>query len=337
MGGERSDDPASEDYPMTQVLPKMTRRGFCLCCVASATFAAGGGWMTPRQAYAEAQNIVDLIRADAAKATITVHKLRGSVSVLEGSGGNVAVLTGPDGKLLVDAGITASKSRMMEALAGLSNDPIRHLINTHWHFDHADGNEWVHGEGATILAHENTKKHLSTIQRVEDWDFDFPALAPGAMPTEVFSHNKRLTINRSTLQLQHYGPAHTDSDISVHFVEADILHVADTFWNGIYPFIDYSTGGNIDGMIIAADANLATATERTIVIPGHGHPVSNRAELKEYRDMLVAIRDNVSRLKRQERSLDAIIAAKPTAAYDAKWGQFVITPDLFTKLVYEGV
>ena len=142
---------------MTQALPKMTRRGFCLCCIASATFSAGGGWMSPRQAYAEARNIVDVIREDAATARINVHKLRGGVSVLEGSGGNVAVLTGPDGKLLVDAGITASKPRMMEALASLSSDPIRHLINTHWHFDHADGNEWVHGEGATILAHEIPK------------------------------------------------------------------------------------------------------------------------------------------------------------------------------------
>lgn len=257
--------------------------------------------------------------------------------MLEGSGGNVAVLTGPDGKLLVDAGITVSKPRMMEALASLSNDPIRHLINTHWHFDHADGNEWVHGEGATILAHENTKKHLSTMQRVEDWDFNFPALAPGAMPTETFSQDKTLSVNRATLQMKHYKPAHTDSDISVHFVEADVLHVADTFWNGIYPFIDYSTGGNIDGMILAADANLRTATEQTIVIPGHGYPVSNRAELKEYRDMLVAIRGNVAKLKKQELSLEAIIAAKPTAAYDSKWGQFVITPALFTKLVYEGV
>jgi glyoxylase-like metal-dependent hydrolase (beta-lactamase superfamily II) len=322
---------------MTKSLPKLTRRGFCLCCVASATFTAGGGWMTPRQAYAEAQNIVDLIRADATKATITVHKLRGGVSVLEGSGGNVAVLTGPDGKLLVDAGITASKPRMMEALASLGNDPIRHLINTHWHFDHADGNEWVHGEGATIIAHENTRKHLMTMQRVEDWDFNFPALAAGAIPSEVFSQNKTLSINKSTLKMKHYKPAHTDSDISVHFVEADILHVADTYWNGIYPFIDYSTGGNIDGMILAADENLSAATDKTIVIPGHGSPVSNRSELKEYRDMLVAIRGNVARLKKQERSLEAIIAAKPTVAYDAKWGQFVITPALFTKLVYEGV
>ena len=293
--------------------------------------------MTPREAYAQAKNIVDMIRADAATAAIKVHKLRGGVSVLEGSGGNVGVLGGPDGKLMVDAGITASKPRMLEALASLGSEPVRHLINTHWHFDHADGNEWVHGEGAAITAHENTRKHLKTMQRVEDWDFNFPALAASAIPTEVFTDRKTLTVNRSTLELQYYGPAHTDSDISVYFVEADILHAADTFWNGIYPFIDYSTGGSIDGMIRAADANLAKATEKTIVISGHGAPVGNRTELTEYRDMLVAIRENVAKLKRQEKSLDAVVAAKPTAAFDGKWGQFVITPALFTKLVYEGV
>jgi glyoxylase-like metal-dependent hydrolase (beta-lactamase superfamily II) len=293
--------------------------------------------MTPREAYAQAKNIVDMIRADAATAAIKVHKLRGGVSVLEGSGGNVGVLGGPDGKLMVDAGITASKPRMLEALASLGSEPVRHLINTHWHFDHADGNEWVHGEGAAITAHENTRKHLKTMQRVEDWDFNFPALPASAIPTEVFTDRKTLTVNRSTLELQYYGPAHTDSDISVYFVEADILHAADTFWNGIYPFIDYSTGGSIDGMIRAADANLAKATEKTIVISGHGAPVGNRTELTEYRDMLVSIRENVAKLKRQEKSLDAVVAAKPTAAFDGKWGQFVITPALFTKLVYEGV
>ncbi|GLH80341.1 cyclase [Bradyrhizobium sp. SSBR45G] len=278
-----------------------------------------------------------MIRADAATASIKVHKLRGGVSVLEGSGGSVGVLSGPDGKVMIDAGITASRPRMLEALASLGSEPVRHLINTHWHFDHADGNEWVHAQGAAITAHENTQKHLKTMQRVEDWNFDFPALAPSAIPTDVFSERKRLTVNRSTIELQYYGPAHTDSDISVHFVEADILHVADTFWNGIYPFIDYSTGGSIDGMIRAADANLAKAGDKTIVIAGHGVPISNRAELQDYRDMLVAIRDNVARLKKQEKTLDAVVAARPTAAFDGKWGQFVITPALFTKLVYEGV
>ncbi|CCD90991.1 conserved hypothetical protein [Bradyrhizobium sp. ORS 375] len=278
-----------------------------------------------------------MMRADAATAAIKVHKLRGGVSVLEGSGGNIGVLSGPDGKVMIDAGITASKPRMLDALASLGAEPIRHLVNTHWHFDHADGNEWVHAQGATITAHENTRKHLKTMQRVEDWDFNFPALAPSAIPTEVFSGRKQLTVNRSTIELQYYGPAHTDSDISVHFMEADILHAADTFWNGVYPFIDYSTGGSIDGMIRAADANLAKASEKTIVIPGHGFPVSNRAELKQYRDMLVAIRDNVAKLKKQETTLEAVVAAKPTAAFDGKWGQFVITPAFFTKLVYEGV
>jgi glyoxylase-like metal-dependent hydrolase (beta-lactamase superfamily II) len=315
----------------------LSRRGFCLCCIGSTTFAATGGWLSPREVFAAAQNIVRTIRAAAATSPITVHRLRGNVSVLEGSGGNIAVLTGPDGKLLVDAGIAVSRPRIARALASLGSDPVKHLISTHWHFDHTDGNEWLHGEGAAILAHENTRKHLVMAQRVEDWDFDFPPSPPGAIPTDVFATERTVHINGSTLALKHYEPAHTDSDISVTFTNADIIHVADTFWNGIYPFIDYSTGGHIDGTIRATEANLAATTDRTIIIPGHGKPVSNRSELKDYRDMLVAVRENVARLKRQGRSLDEIVAAKPTAAYDAKWGQFVIDPGLFTKLVYEGV
>ena len=315
----------------------LSRRGFCLCCLGSATFAATGGWLTPRQVFAEARNLVDLIRSEAAKAPIKMHKLRSNVSVLEGSGGNIAVLTGSDGKLLIDAGITASRPRIVEALASLSSDPIKHLINTHWHFDHADGNEWLHGEGATILAHENTRKHLTIAQRVEDWKFDFPPSPFGAIPSDVFAADRIVKVNGSTVALKYYGPAHTDGDISVAFTDADILHTGDTYWNGIYPFIDYSTGGSIDGSIHAADANLAATTDRTIIIPGHGRPVSNRSELNDFRDMLVAIRDNVATLKKRGRSLDETIAAKPTAAYDAKWGQFLINPAFFTRLVYEGV
>src|SRR3712207_2547723 len=128
--------------------PAPSRRGFCLCCVGGAAFAATGGWLSPSQVFAQSRNIVDGIRAAAAEAPIKVHRLRANVSVLEGSGGNIAVLTGPDGKVLIDAGITASRPRILEALSGLSGDPIRRVINTHWHFDHADGNEWLHKEGA---------------------------------------------------------------------------------------------------------------------------------------------------------------------------------------------
>lgn len=315
---------------------RMSRRGFCLCCLGSAAVATGG-WLTPFEAFAEARNIVNMMRDDAAKAPIKVHKLRNNIAVLEGSGGNIGVLTGRDGKVFIDAGITASRPRILDAVNSLSADPIRYLINTHWHFDHADGNEWLNAAGAKIIAHENTRKHLASTQRVEDWDFNFPALPPPAIPSEVFSSEKTLSLNGVTLHLKHRERAHTDSDITVTVPEADVLHCGDTYWNGIYPFIDHSTGGSIDGMIKATEANIAAASSKTIVIPGHGQPVSNKAELTSYRDMLVGIRDNVARLKGQGRSLDEIVAAKPTAAFDQKWGQFVIGPAFFTKLVYEGL
>jgi glyoxylase-like metal-dependent hydrolase (beta-lactamase superfamily II) len=315
----------------------LSRRGFCLCCVGATTYAATGGWLTPREAFAEARGLVSLIKDSAATSTIATTKLRNGISVLEGSGGNIAVLTGSDGKVLVDGGIGVSRARVTEALAALGPEPVTHLINTHWHFDHADGNDWLHSAGAKIIAQENTRKHLSGIQRVEDWDYNFLPSPAGAIPSEVFAKEHSLKLNGASIGLKYYGPAHTDGDISVTFAEANVIHVGDTYWNGIYPFIDYSTGGSIGGTIAACDASLAAATGDTIIIPGHGKPVSNKAELREFRDMLVAIRDNVANLKKQGRTRDETVATKPTAAFDAKFGQFVIDPGFFTRLVYEGV
>jgi glyoxylase-like metal-dependent hydrolase (beta-lactamase superfamily II) len=314
----------------------LSRRGFCLCCVGGAA-AAAGTWLTPHQAFAEARGLVSLIKDSAAVSPIVTHRLRGNISALEGSGGTVAVLTGPDGKVLVDAGISVSRAQMTKALGGLGPDPVTHLINTHWHFDHTDGNVWLNAEGARIIAQENTSKYLSQVQRVADWDYNFLALPPGGLPTEMFIRERNLKLNGTTIGLKHYGPAHTDSDISVTFAEANVVHVADTFWNGIYPFIDYSTGGSIDGMIAASEANLAATDDETIIIAGHGKAVGTRAELREFRDMLVAVRDSVAALKRDGRSRDEAVAARPTAAFDAKFGNFVIDPGFFTRLVYEGV
>ena len=315
----------------------VSRRSVCLCCVGAAAFAATGRWLTPREAFAEARGLVSLFKDSAAVSTITTHKLRDNISVLEGSGGNIAVLTGPDGKVLIDGGIGASRPQLTKALADLGSEPITHLVNTHWHFDHTSSNEWLNAAGAKIIAQENTRKYLSKVQRVEDWDYNFLPLSPGGLPSEVFAAEQSLRLNGATIALKRYTPAHTDSDLSVTDAEADILHTGDTYWNGVYPFIDYSTGGGIDGMIAASDANLAMATNQTIIIPGHGQPVSNRAELKEFRDMLVAVRENVAKLKQQGRSRDEIVAAKPTAAFDAKRANFPIDPGFFTRLVYEGV
>ncbi|MEN0053091.1 MAG: MBL fold metallo-hydrolase [Mucilaginibacter sp.] len=292
-------------------------------------------WLSPKWLYAQEQSPVIKIKKAAATAKINVTKLRGNISVLEGSGGNIAVLNGPQGKLMVDGGIGVSKVNVSAALKSISSQPLKYLINTHWHFDHADGNEWLHEAGATIISHENTRKHLAVSTRVDDWNYTFPAAPKGALPTVTFKDEHTMSFNGETLQMKHYAPAHTDSDISVYFPNADILHVADTWWNGYYPFIDYNTGGNIEGAIKAANLNVSRTTDKTIIIPGHG-PIGNRKQLIEFRDMLVDIHAKVSTLKKQGKSVNEVVALKPTAAYDKKWGGFVIDPAFFTKLVYRG-
>ena len=297
--------------------------------------AAGALLLAGRRLNADDGIVPTMVNA-AAKAKIISHPLRRNITVLEGSGGNIAVLTGRDGKLLVDAGFAVSRPAVSSALSAIGTDPVKHLINTHWHTDHTDGNEWLHSVGAAITAHENTRKHLSAATRVDAWNYTFPPAPAGALPAKVFATDFEMRRNDTRILLKYYGPAHTDSDISVYFVEADVLHAGDTWWNGVYPFIDYSTGGSIDGSIRAAEANIAAATDQTIVIPGHG-PVGGRADVGEFRDMLVGIRAKVAALKKEGRSLHETIAAKPTSSYDAKWGQFLITPAMFTGLVYAGV
>ena len=316
----------------TKISFPVSRRSF----LASASAATAVALVAPRKLFAQDDGLVQTARRTAASDTVTVQKLRGNVSVLLGAGGNIAVLTGRDGKLLIDAGFAGARPQITSALASISTDSIKYLINTHWHFDHTDGNEWLHSAGAAILAHTNTRKHLSTTTRVEGWNFTFPPAPAGAIPTEVFDDERTLKLNGTTIALKHYAPAHTDSDISVHFTDADILHVADTFWNGYYPFIDYSTGGSIDGMIRATEANLAKVTDTMIVIPGHG-AVGDKSQLAFYRDLLVSTREKVAALKKQGKSLDEIVAAKLTATTDAKWGNGFRSPKDFIGDVFQGV
>jgi glyoxylase-like metal-dependent hydrolase (beta-lactamase superfamily II) len=316
---------------------RLSRRLF----LGNAAAVSGAAWLVPRTLFAQQQAQGEPImvvqgRADAATAKITTQKLRGNVSVLIGSGGNIAVLPGHEGKLLVDAGISTSKPQILAALAAISPDPIEGLINTHWHYDHTDGNEWIHAAGATIVAHDKTRQRLSTPQVMAIFDAHFPPAPIGALPTKTFFKDDSLKINGNTLILTHYDPAHTDTDISVLFADADILHTGDTWFNGAYPFIDYSTGGHIDGMIRATEHNLAVGTDSTILIPGHG-PVGNKDQLSASHDMLVVLRDKVAAIKKEGKSVDEAVAAKPTAQYDAKWHTGFVTPELFTRLLYQGV
>src|SRR5215470_4731218 len=317
---------------MNKLDPSISRRRF----LAATSMASAAVLLTPRSSFAQPEGLVQTARNTAADATVTVQKLRDNVSVLMGAGGNIAVLPGRDGKLVIDAGFAGAGPKIKAALESISSDPIKHLINTHWHFDHTDGNEWMHAAGATILAHTNTRKHLSNTTRVEGWNFTFAPWPPGAIPGEVFDDERTIKLNGTTIALKYYGPAHTDGDISVYFTDADIFHVGDTFWNGYYPFIDYSTGGSIDGMIRATEANLAKVTDKMVVIPGHG-AVGDKSQLVFYRDLLIGTREKVAALKKQGKSLDEIVAAKPTGATDQKWGNGFRSPKDFIGDVFQGV
>jgi glyoxylase-like metal-dependent hydrolase (beta-lactamase superfamily II) len=315
----------------TRIAGEVSRRQFLI----SSGVAVAASYLIPPLLFSQ-EGLVGMALKASATAKITVQTLRRNVSVLLGPGGNIAVLTGPDGKLVIDAEIVTARPNVAAALASINADPIKQLINTHWHFDHTGGNAWLHQAGASILAHENTRKRLSVDTRVEGWVYTFPAAPAGALPTTVFQDEHTVRANGSTLALKYYGPAHTDSDISVYFSEADVLHTGDTFWNRNYPFIDYSTGGSIDGQIRAAEANLAKVSATTIVIPGHG-AVAGKADLTLFRDVLAGARDKVAKFKKQGRTLEEVIAAKPTARYDAEWGQSFQSPKSFLGWVYEGV
>jgi glyoxylase-like metal-dependent hydrolase (beta-lactamase superfamily II) len=306
------------------------------CFLAAGGLTVAAACVAPGELFAETDTlVVDALR-EAATAKIEVQKLRRNITVLLGAGGNIAVLTGPDGKLLVDAEIVTARVKVAEALANINEDPIKQLINSHWHFDHTGGNDWIHQAGASILAQENTRKHLLKDTWVEGWHYNFLAPPAGGVPSTVFGEDHTVHANNSTLVLKHYLPAHTDSDISVHFTEADVFHTGDTFWNRNYPFIDYSTGGSIDGTIRAAETNIAAVTDKMIVIPGHG-AVGTKADLILFRDVMVGLRDKVAALKKQGRTLAETLAAKPGAGTDEEWGNGFINPNRFIPLVYQGV
>lgn len=311
---------------------EMSRRHF----IGTIGLFGAGYSLFAKQLFAQAESPVITFINAARTAKINVTKLRGNISMLDGSGGNIAVFTGGEGKLLVDGGVGVSKPNVLNAINNVSKAPIKYLINSHWHFDHAGGNEWLHEAGATIIARESARGHLAKATRVEDWHYTFPPLAAGGLPTVVFNTEYTHHYNGEKIHIKAYANAHTDSDCSIFFPNANILHVADTFWNGHYPFIDYSTGGSIAGMISAAQMNIALTTKETIVIPGHG-PVGNKQQLMEFHDMLSTVYATVAALKKQGKSIDEVLAAKPTAAYDAKFGGFVIDGKFFTRLVYKGV
>jgi glyoxylase-like metal-dependent hydrolase (beta-lactamase superfamily II) len=293
----------------------------------------------------QAPSAADLLASMRAKfnaAPIQTQKLAKNVTMLSGPGGSVVVLNGPDGKFVVDTFVAPAWPRLKEVLDGLGNAPVKYVIDTHWHFDHADNNALLHAAGATVLAHENTKKRMSErhdlpiLYRGADGvlaGLHFDPSPADALPQQTFAASYKLQANGETLALQHFAPAHTDTDIYVHFQQASVIQMGDVFFNGMYPYIDPGTGGTITGNIAACDKILSLADNNTKIVPGHG-PLGNKADLTKFRDMLVTAHDRVQKLKSAGKSAQESVAEKPLADLDAVWGKGIINTDQFVQVVY---
>ena len=272
-------------------------------------------------------------RAQMGATPIQTQKLGENLTLLSGPGGNVVVLTGPDGKFIVDNFVAPAWPKLKETLDSLGNAPLKYAIDTHWHFDHTDNNAALHAAGATVLAHENTKKRMAETHDVPVLNLHFDASPTEALPQETFANNHKLQANGETLTLQHFAPAHTDSDIYVYFEKANAMHMGDTFFNNAYPFIDGGSGGKVSGMIAAADKALALANNDTKIVPGHG-ALGSKADLTKSRDMLVIARDRIQKLKSAGKTAEEAAATKPLADLDAAWAKGMLGSDLFIQVLY---
>ena len=270
---------------------------------------------------------------DFSKVEVRAEKLAEGVYMLSGYGGNIGVSAGPDGVFLIDDQYAPLTPKIKAAVAAISPQPVRFVLNTHWHFDHTGGNENLGGSGALIVAHDNVRKRMSVDQFIEAFGMKVPASPAVALPVVTFSETVTFHLNRDEIHAYHVPPAHTDGDSIVVFRKADVVHMGDLFFNGLYPFIDVSSGGSLEGMIAAADAALGKIGESTRIIPGHG-PAARRADLVAYRDLLVAVRDKVKPLVAAGKTLAEVQAARPTAQWDEKWGQGFLKPEQFVAIVY---
>ncbi|MCZ6778911.1 MAG: MBL fold metallo-hydrolase [Acidobacteria bacterium] len=264
---------------------------------------------------------------------IKTIRIDDGLHMMTGSGGNLAVSVGGDGAFLVDDQFAPLTEKIQAAISKITDKPVRFVINTHWHHDHVGGNENFGKAGSLIVAHENVRKRMSVEQFLEAFDNRVPASPAGALPVITFTDSVTFHWNDEEIHIFHVENAHTDGDAVVHFKNSNALHTGDLYFNGFYPFIDVSSNGSIEGVIRGADKILKMIDDSTKIVPGHG-PLSNKKELKAYRDMLADVRDAVSSLVAAGKTKEEVLAAKPTQPWDAKWGGGFLNPEEFTDIIY---
>ena len=292
-------------------------------------------FLAPAMAFALATPVLAQ-QQDFSKVEVQSEKVADGVYMLKGAGGNIGLSIGPNGSLVIDDQYAPLSDKILAAIKALTPDPVRFVLNTHWHGDHTGGNENLAKTGAFLVAHENVRKRMGSEQFIAMFNQKVPASPEAALPVVTFAEGVTFHWNGDEVRAFHVAPAHTDGDTVVQFVKADVVHMGDCFFNGNFPFIDTSSGGRVDGIVAAADRVLGGVTDKTKIIPGHG-PVASKADLQAYRDTVKSVRDRVAKLKAEGKTKEAAVAAKPTAEFDAKWGQGFIKPDVFVGLVYDSL
>jgi len=267
---------------------------------------------------------------------LKITSLGQGLYVFSGDGGDVTAIAAEGSTLLIDSGVDSRVSELGDAIFKSTMRPVTRLVNTHWHFDHTGGNTYFGSGGVIIIAQEHVKQQLSSVQ-----DVSFIGLRDGhypsqALPGVTYSSSMTLSQGSERLTLENYGSAHTDGDTIIYIAPANVAVVGDIFSNHFYPIIDLVSGGSIDGMIHSLDQILAHTDEQTKIVPGHG-PIATRADLQDYREMLVQVRQRIKDLIAAGKTMDEVVGAAPTKDFDAKWGGGYVTAVVFTKMVFSSL
>ncbi len=270
------------------------------------------------------------------KIEVKVIPVAGGVSMLVGQGGNIGVTSGKDGIFLIDDQFEPLLPKIRAAVKTLGDGPIRFVVNTHFHGDHTGSNAKLGEAGAVIVAQENVRKRLG-VERINPTTKErTPPKPPSAWPLVTYASGVNLYLNGDELEVIHVPNAHTDGDSVIRFKKANVVHMGDTFFNGHYPFIDVDAGGSIDGAIAAVDQVLAMIDDQTKLIPGHG-ALATKADLRTYRQVMAGARDRVKTLIAQGKTLEQILATKPTEQWDAAWGKGGIGPEVFVSTIHRSL
>lgn len=273
---------------------------------------------------------------DFSQVQIKATEVSEGIYMLEGSGGNLGLSVGEDGVFLIDDQFAPLTEKILTAIANITDDDVRFLVNTHWHGDHTGGNENLGKAGAVIVAHDNVRARMSAEQFREVFDQRIPASPAAALPVVTFPDKVTFHWNKERIVVMHVENAHTDGDSIVHFSNADVFHLGDVFFNGFYPFIDVSSNGSLEGYIRAVESVVMRASEDTVIIPGHG-PLADADDLRAYLEVLRTARERIQSMIDDGMSEDEVVAALPMADYDEQWGGGFMNPENFLRLSYQSL